>query len=37
MQTGEWDEYLDRTDFEFKNGKATLVDYTLIPILLVQF
>ncbi|STO65113.1 bifunctional UDP-sugar hydrolase/5'-nucleotidase periplasmic [Haemophilus parahaemolyticus HK385] len=32
MQAGEWGEYLERTDFEFENGKATLMDYKLIPI-----
>lgn len=32
MQAGEWGEYLERTDFEFENGKATLVDYKLISI-----
>lgn len=37
MQAGEWGEYLERTDFEFENGKATLMDYKLIPILFIQF
>lgn len=37
MQADEWGEYLERTDFEFENGKATLMDYKLIPILFVQF
>ena len=37
MQAGEWGEYLERTDFKFKNSKAILVDYKLIPILFVQF
>lgn len=32
MQAGEWGKYLGRADFEFKNGKTTLVDYKLIPI-----
>nr|WP_314740057.1 bifunctional UDP-sugar hydrolase/5'-nucleotidase UshA [uncultured Haemophilus sp.] len=32
MQAGEWGKYLGRADFEFKNGKTTLVKYELIPI-----
>lgn len=32
MQAGEQGKYLGRADFEFKNGKTTLVDYKLIPI-----
>lgn len=32
MQAGEWGKYVGRADFEFKNGKTTLVKYELIPI-----
>lgn len=32
MQAGEWGKYLGRADFEFKDGKTTLVKYELIPI-----
>ncbi|WP_150538780.1 bifunctional UDP-sugar hydrolase/5'-nucleotidase UshA [Actinobacillus vicugnae] len=32
MQAGEWGKYVGRADFEFKNGKTTLVNYELIPI-----
>lgn len=31
-QAGEWGKFLGRADFEFKNGKTTLVNYQLIPI-----
>lgn len=36
MQAGEWGKYVGRADFEFKNGKTTLVKYELIPINLKQ-
>ena len=36
MQAGEWGEYLERTDFEFENGKATLMDSNLICSILNQ-
>ena len=32
MQAHEWGKYVGRADFEFKNGKATLISYNLIPI-----
>lgn len=32
MQAGEWGKYVGRADFEFTNGKTTLVKYELIPI-----
>jgi len=32
MQAHEWGKYVGRADFEFKNGKATLSSYRLIPI-----
>ncbi|PID47401.1 MAG: bifunctional UDP-sugar hydrolase/5'-nucleotidase [Proteobacteria bacterium] len=32
MQAHEWGKYVGRADFEFKNGKATLKSYRLIPI-----
>ena len=32
MQAHEWGKYVGRADFEFKNGKTTLVSYSLIPI-----
>lgn len=35
-QAGEWGKFLGRADFEFKNGKTTLVNYELIPINLKQ-
>lgn len=35
-QAGEWGKFLGRADFEYKNGKATLLNYQLIPINLKQ-
>ncbi len=32
VQAAEWGKYLGRADFEFKNGKTTLVNYQLIPV-----
>lgn len=32
MQAGEWGKFVGRADFEFKDGKTTLVKYELIPI-----
>lgn len=32
MQAHEWGKYVGRADFEFKNGKATLKSYELIPV-----
>ena len=32
MQAGEWGKYVGRADFEFKDGKTTLVKYELIPV-----
>lgn len=32
MQAGEWGKFVGRADFEFKNGKTTLVNYQLIPV-----
>lgn len=36
VQAGAWGKYVGRADFEFKNGKAKLVNYQLIPINLKQ-
>lgn len=35
-QAGEWGKFLGRADFEYKNGKTTLLNYQLIPINLKQ-
>ncbi|QTM00149.1 bifunctional UDP-sugar hydrolase/5'-nucleotidase UshA [Mannheimia sp. ZY171111] len=32
VQAGEWGKFVGRADFEFKNGKTTLVKYELIPV-----
>ena len=32
VQAQEWGKYVGRTDFEFKNGELTMMDYELIPI-----
>lgn len=32
MQAGDWGKYIGRADFEFKDGRSTLVSYQLIPI-----
>ncbi len=32
VQAGEWGKFVGRADFEFKDGKATLVKYELIPV-----
>lgn len=32
LQAHEWGKYVGRADFEFKNGKMTLVNYELIPV-----
>lgn len=32
VQAQEWGKYVGRTDFEFKNGELTMVDYELIPV-----
>lgn len=35
-QAGEWGKFLGRADFEYKDGKTTLLNYQLIPINLKQ-
>ncbi|MCP1772586.1 5'-nucleotidase/UDP-sugar diphosphatase [Neisseria perflava] len=32
MQAGEWGKFVGRADFEFQNGKLTLLNYALIPV-----
>lgn len=32
MQAGEWGKYVGRADFSYRNGKLSLVRYTLIPV-----
>jgi 5'-nucleotidase/UDP-sugar diphosphatase len=32
VQAHEWGKYVGRADFEYRNGKVTLVKYALIPI-----
>ena len=32
VQAQEWGKYVGRTDFEFKNGELTMVDYELVPV-----
>ncbi|HGO5856901.1 TPA: bifunctional UDP-sugar hydrolase/5'-nucleotidase UshA [Mannheimia haemolytica] len=32
VQAGEWGKFVGRADFEFKDGKTTLVKYELIPV-----
>lgn len=32
VQAGEWGKFVGRADFEFKDGKTKLVNYTLIPV-----
>ncbi|MCE0494464.1 bifunctional UDP-sugar hydrolase/5'-nucleotidase UshA [Vibrio salinus] len=32
VQAHEWGKYVGRADFDFKNGKLTLVHYALVPV-----
>lgn len=36
VQAGEWGKFVGRANFEFKNGKTSLVKYELIPVNLKQ-
>lgn len=32
VQAGKWGEYVGRADYQFKDGKSTLVSYKLLPV-----